>query len=73
MQTWPPSGTAKSCRLRKKTAAIAKMSKGNLKDKLDGNELDLSLSNLEVVPVKDIVSMMAKYDVFRISPNQRRI
>ena len=31
------------------------MPKDSLKDKLDGNELDLSLNNLEVVPVKDLV------------------
>lgn len=31
------------------------MPKDNLKDKLDGNELDLSLNNLEAVPVKELV------------------
>lgn len=34
------------------------MPKDNLKDKLEGNELDLSLSNLSVVPVKELVSEM---------------
>lgn len=29
----------------------------NLKDKLDGNELDLSLSDLNEVPVKELVSI----------------
>lgn len=29
---------------------------GNLRDKLDGNELDLSLSDLNEVPVKELVS-----------------
>lgn len=28
----------------------------NIKDKIDGNELDLSLSNLTEVPVKELVS-----------------
>lgn len=37
---------------------VANMAKENLKDKLDGNELDLSLSSLEAVPVKEIVSNM---------------
>jgi len=32
------------------------MPKENLKDKLEGNELDLSLSNLTTVPVKELVS-----------------
>ena len=32
------------------------MPKSNLKDKLDGDQLDLSLSDLSSVPVKDIVS-----------------
>lgn len=30
---------------------------GNLRDKLDGNELDLSLSDLNEVPVKELVSI----------------
>ena len=34
------------------------MPKESLKDKLDGNELDLGLSNLTTVPVKDLVSIM---------------
>lgn len=29
---------------------------GNLRDKLDGNELDLSLNDLNEVPVKELVS-----------------
>ena len=29
---------------------------GNLRDKLDGHELDLSLSDLNEVPVKELVS-----------------
>lgn len=33
------------------------MPKDNLKDKLDGNELDLSLNNLEVVPVKELAAL----------------
>ena len=33
------------------------MPKENLKDLLDGNELDLSLNNLTTVPVKDLVSL----------------
>jgi hypothetical protein len=33
-----------------------KFSKEDLKDKLDGNELDLSLCNLSKVPVREIVS-----------------
>lgn len=31
------------------------MPKENLKEKLDGNELDLSLNNLTTVPVKELV------------------
>nr|KAG5688088.1 hypothetical protein BaRGS_002693 [Batillaria attramentaria] len=33
------------------------MPKDSLKDKLDGNELDLSLNNLEVVPVKELAAL----------------
>ena len=33
-----------------------KFSKEDLKDKLDGNELDLSVCNLSKVPVREIVS-----------------
>lgn len=36
------------------------MNKGkveNLRDKIDGNEVDLSLSNLTEVPVKELVSL----------------
>ena len=36
-----------------------KMSKEELKDKLEGNELDLSLCNLAKVPVRELVSMSA--------------
>ena len=35
----------------------AKFSKEELKDKLDGNELDLSLCNISKVPVREIVSI----------------
>ena len=35
------------------------MPKDNLKDKLEGNELDLSLNNLTEVPVKELVSCIA--------------
>lgn len=35
------------------------MPKENLKDKLDGNELDLSLNNLTAVPVKDLVKILS--------------
>ena len=31
------------------------MPKESLKDKLDGNELDLSLSSLETIPVNELV------------------
>lgn len=34
-----------------------KMPKESLRDKLDGNELDLSLGNLESIPVKELVSL----------------
>jgi hypothetical protein len=34
----------------------AKFTKEELKDKLDGSELDLSLCNLSKVPVREIVS-----------------
>lgn len=33
------------------------MPKESLKDKLEGNELDLSLNNLDTVPVKDLVCL----------------
>lgn len=33
---------------------------GNLREKLDGNELDLSLSDLNEVPVKELVSTVAR-------------
>lgn len=33
---------------------------GNLRDKLDGNELDLSLSDLNEVPVKELVSTIPR-------------
>lgn len=38
-------------------AQAVTMPKENLKDKLDGNELDLGLNNLTTVPVKDLVSI----------------
>lgn len=45
-----------SLRVTCKTNAFSLiMPKESLKDKLEGNELDLSLSNLEVVPVKELV------------------
>ena len=40
---------------------MPKESKENLKDKLDGNELDLSLSNLTTVPVKELVSQNTSF------------
>ena len=40
------------------------MSKESLKDKLDGNELDLSLSNLTKVPVKELVSLKLANNLF---------
>lgn len=36
------------------------MPKENLKDLLDGNELDLSLNNLTTVPVKDLVGAVVQ-------------
>lgn len=48
------------------------MSKGkveNIKDKIDGNEVDLSLSDLTEVPVKELVSV-ARFLQFSISFNQ---
>lgn len=41
---------------------------GNLRDKLDGNELDLSLSDLNEVPVKELVSAVAGPGVHRACP-----
>ena len=37
-----------------------KFSKEELNDKLDGNELDLSLCNISKVPVREIVSILNK-------------
>ena len=34
------------------------MNKEDIKDRLDGNELDLSLSSLTVVPVKELVGTL---------------
>ena len=34
------------------------MSKNNLRDKLDGDELDLSMMSLTEIPVKEIVSVL---------------
>ncbi|XP_033116211.1 leucine-rich repeat-containing protein 59-like [Anneissia japonica] len=45
------------------------MSKDNLKDKLDGNELDLSLSNLTKVPVKELAAL-PKATIIDLSCNQ---
>ena len=39
------------------TSPETKMPRENLKDKLDGNELDLSLNNLSVVPVSELVCL----------------
>ena len=36
-----------------------KFTKEELRDKLDGNELDLSLCNLSKVPVREIVSELS--------------
>lgn len=36
----------------------------NIKDKIDGNELDLSLSNLTEVPVKELVSVASDYSLY---------
>ena len=33
------------------------MPKDSIKDKLNGNELDLSLSDMEVIPVKELVCL----------------
>ena len=33
------------------------MPKDNLRDKVDGNQLDLSLSDITVVPVKEMVRL----------------
>ena len=37
------------------------MPKESLKDKLEGNELDLSMSELQTIPVKEIVSKCLYY------------
>lgn len=37
------------------------MPKENLKEKLEGNELDLSLNNITTVPVKDLVKTFLLY------------
>ncbi len=36
----------------------------NIKDKIDGNELDLSLSNRTEVPVKELVSVTSDYSLY---------
>ncbi len=36
----------------------------NIKDKIDGNELDLSLSDLTEVPVKELVSVASDYSLY---------
>ena len=40
------------------------MPKANLKQKLEGNKLDLSLSELKEVPISDIVSITATIDFY---------
>ena len=40
------------------------MPKANLKQKLEGNKLDLSLSELKEVPMSDIVSITATIDFY---------
>ena len=43
------------------------MSKGkvlNLKDKINGNEMDLSLCNLSEVPVKELVSCLLEFVLY---------
>lgn len=63
----PKGGFCSICRLqpeRRDRSAGVTMTKagskgGNLRDKLDGNELDLSLSDLNEVPVKELVSTVA--------------
>lgn len=42
---------------------------GNLRDKLDGNELDLSLSDLNEVPVKELAAL-PKATVLDLSCNK---
>ena len=36
---------------------FSRMPKDSIKDKLNGNELDLSLSDMEVIPVKELVCL----------------
>ena len=42
------------------------MPKDSLKDKLEGNELDLSLNNLDTVPVKELVCLFDIYVDFAL-------
>lgn len=42
------------------------MPKESLKDKLEDNELDLSLNNLDTVPVKDLVCLLAVKSILYI-------
>ena len=46
------------------------MPKDNFRDRLDGNELDLSLSNLSVVPVKEMVFTGTGLIFFFLSNNK---
>ena len=41
---------------------MSKNSKINLKEKLDDDNLDLSVCQLETVPVKDIVNIFINFD-----------
>ena len=42
------------------------MPKDSLKDKLEGNELDLSLNNLDTVPVRELVCLFDIYVDFAL-------
>lgn len=45
------------------------MAKNSLRDKLDGDELDLSMLRLTEVPVKEIVSLEIRRCVLLLSPS----
>ena len=45
-----------------------KISKEELRDKIDGNELDLSLCNLVKVPVRELVSGIENIDLRTACP-----
>lgn len=57
-----PAGRSPGARTRSAGVTMTKAGSkgGNLRDKLDGNELDLSLSDLNEVPVKELVSIVAR-------------